>query len=52
LPSTLLGRALLSAAHGHLSASLAILELPPSLESTLKKAVQLIQRQTRVKKSK
>ncbi len=46
------GRALLSADHGHLSASLAILELPPSPPSTLTKAVQLIQRQTRVKKSK
>ena len=45
------GRALLSADHGHLSASLAILELPPSPPSTLTKAVQLIQRQTRVKRS-
>ncbi len=46
------GRALLSADHGHLAASLAILELPPSPPSALTRAVQLIQRQTRVKKSK
>jgi hypothetical protein len=45
------GRVLLSADHGRLSASLAILELPPSPESTLTKAVQLIQQQTRVKRS-
>jgi hypothetical protein len=46
------GRRLLSADHGRLSASLAILELPPSPQSTLTKAVRLIQQQTRVKKSK
>jgi hypothetical protein len=46
------GRALLGAGHGRLSASLAILELPPSPESTLTKAVQLIQQQTHIKKRK
>jgi hypothetical protein len=45
------GRALLGTDHGHLSASLAILELPPSQESTLTKAVWLIQQQTHIKRS-
>jgi hypothetical protein len=45
------GRALLSADHGRLSASLAIHELPPSPESTLTKAVQLIQQKVRVNTS-
>jgi hypothetical protein len=43
------GRALLSADHGRLSASLAILELAPSPENTLTKAVRLVQQQARVK---
>lgn len=46
------GRVLLSADHGRLSASLAILELAPSPESTVTKAVQLIQQLARVKRSK
>jgi hypothetical protein len=45
------GRKLLGMNHGHLSASLAILALPPGPESTLTSAVQLIQQQTRVKRS-
>ncbi len=46
------GRALLGADHGRLRASLAILELAPSPDSTLTKTVQLIQQQSRVKRSK
>ncbi len=46
------GHELLSAAHGRLSGSLAILELPPSPQSTLTKTVQLVQQQTHIKKSK
>jgi hypothetical protein len=46
------GRALLSANHGRLRASLAILELPPSPESTLAQTVQLIQQPMHVRKSK
>jgi hypothetical protein len=45
------GRRLLGEDHGHLAASLAILELAPSPESTLTKAVQLTRQQTRVKRS-
>jgi hypothetical protein len=46
------GRALLKAGHGHLSASLAILELAPSPKNTQIKTVHLVQQKARAKTEK
>lgn len=46
------GRSLLNADHGHLTASLTILELAPNPESTVMKTVHLIEQKTQSRQSK